>query len=207
MNKLLPVLLLAYASTTQAVTATRLEVPVTYHPNAGVVDSVKNECQIEDMLKTRVSKVLGKLNGTGDGTLETGANPAGDNVLRLKITHVLGVGGGAWSGPKAITLTAELLEDGKVVRQTKINRWSVGGVFGAFKGTCTILERSADAISKDLSRWVRNPAYQIVEEPAPKEATTPKETAAPAPNADTPQTVEAPQMIQATQATEQKVEN
>ena len=64
----------------------------------------------------------------------------------------------------------ELLENGKVVRQTKINRWSVGGVFGAFKGTCTILERSADAISKDLSRWVRNASYAIVDEPAPKEA-------------------------------------
>lgn len=203
MNKLLLTILLAYASTTQAVTATRLEVPVTYHPNAGVVESVKNECQIEDMLKTRVGGVLGKLNGTGNGMLETGADPAGDNVLRLKITHVLGVGGGAWSGPKAITLTAELLEDGKVVRQTKINRWSVGGVFGAFKGTCTILERSADAISKDLSRWVRNPAYKIVEEAAPKEAAAPTPNVDAAPPADAPRATPAVQAAEVTQAAEQ----
>lgn len=169
MKKLLPLMFFAYATAPLAVTATRLEVPVTYHPNAGVVASVRSECQIEDMLATRVGRVLGKLNKTDSGTVNTGADPSGDNVLRLQITHVLGVGGGAWSGPKAITLTAELLENGKVVRQTKINRWSVGGVFGAFKGTCTILERSADAISKDLSRWVRNASYVIVDEPAPKE--------------------------------------
>ena len=160
----------AFATAALAAPVTRLEVPVTYHPNAGVAPNVKEECQIEKMLATRVGTVLGKLNKTGDGTIEVGTDPAGDNVLRLQITHVLGVGGGAWTGPKAITVAADLLQDGKVVRHTKVNRWSVGGVFGAFKSTCTILERSADAISKDMNRWVRDASYKIVEEPAPKDA-------------------------------------
>lgn len=153
-----------------AIASVRLETPVTYHPNAGVVESVRSECQIENMLANRVGEAFRRLNRGGGSTVEAGVDPAGDKVLRLQITHVLGVGGGAWSGPKAITLTAELLEDGKVIRQTKINRWSVGGVFGAFKGTCSILDRSAEAISRDLSRWVSNPSYQIVDEPTPKEA-------------------------------------
>jgi len=170
MKKTLLTILLAYATTSWSATSTRLEIPVTYHPNAGVVENVKRECQIEDMLATRIGNALRKRNRDGNGTVEVGADPSGDNVLRLQITHVLGVGGGAWSGPKAITVNAELLENGKVVRQAKINRWSVGGVFGAFKGTCSILERSADAIGKDLSRWTQNAAYKIVEEPAPKEA-------------------------------------
>ena len=169
MKKLLPLVFLSNASVALAGT-TLLEVPVTYHPNAGVVAAVKQECQIETMLSTRVGTMLGKLNKTGDGTIAVGLEAPDSAVLRLQITHILGVGGGAWTGPKAITLTAELLEGGKTVRQTKINRWSVGGVFGAFKSTCTILERSADAITKDLSRWVQNPSYKIVEQAAPKEA-------------------------------------
>ena len=169
MKKLLSVILFANASAALAAT-TLLEVPLTYHPNAEVVAAVKQECQIETMLSTRVGAMLAKLNKAGDGTIETGAVASDNTVLRLQITHILGVGGGAWTGPKAITLTAELLENGKVSRQTKINRWSVGGVFGAFKGTCTILERSADAITKDLSRWVQNPSYKIIDQPAPKEA-------------------------------------
>ena len=169
MRKLLPLVLFANASVAIAAT-TLLEVSVTYHPNAGVVAAVKQECQIETMLSTRVGTMLGKLNKTGDGTIAVGVDAPDSAILRLQITHILGVGGGAWTGPKAITLTAELLEGGKTVRQTKINRWSVGGVFGAFKSTCTILERSADAITKDLSRWVQNPSYKIIEQAAPKEA-------------------------------------
>lgn len=89
----------------------------------------------------------------------------------MQITHILGVGGGAWTGPKAITVNADLLDpSGNVMRHTKINRWSLGGFFGGFKGICSILDRSAVAIGKDLGRWVRDPSYQIVEEAAPKEA-------------------------------------
>jgi hypothetical protein len=196
MNKSLIIFFLACASSAQAATETRLEVPVTYHPNAGVVEHVKNKCQIEDMLQTRVGAVLRRLNGTGSGIVESNEDPAGDQVLRLKITHVLGVGGGAWSGPKGITLSAELLEGDKVVRHTKINRWSVGGMFGTFKGTCEILALSADAISKDLSRWVRNPGYRVVEENAPKEHEAPtaepgggNNTDAEAPVVQTPETL------------------
>jgi hypothetical protein len=172
MKKLFLIGLMSYGTAAFASAgATLLEVPVTYHPDAGVVENVKQECQIENMLQHRVGPVLAKLNKGGDGTIATGADTAGATLLRLQITHVLGVGGGAWSGPKAITVTADLLDpSGKVLRHAKINRWSVGGMFGAFKGTCTILDRSAAAIGKDLSRWVRDPSYQVVEEPEPKEA-------------------------------------
>ena len=169
MRKLLPVILLANASTVLAA-STLLEVPVTYHPNADVVPKVKEECQIENLLANRVGAMMAKINKTGNGTTPAGVELPDSALLRLQITHVLGVGGGAWSGPKAITVTAELLENGKLMRQTKINRWSVGGVWGAFRGTCSILDRSAIAIAKDMARWVRNPGYQIVEQPAPVEA-------------------------------------
>lgn len=180
MKKLFLVGMLGYGAAAFASTGnTLLEVPVTYHPDAGVVENVRKECQIEDMLSHRVAPVLAKLNKGGDGTIAAGSDAADATLLRLQITHVLGVGGGAWSGPKAITVTADLLDpSGKLLRHTKINRWSVGGVFGAFKGTCTILDRSAAAIGKDLSRWVRDPAYKIVEEPAPKEAEAAPEAAA-----------------------------
>ncbi|MBM3115797.1 hypothetical protein [Jeongeupia naejangsanensis] len=182
MKKLLVLGLLAAATNAPAANkAVLLEVPVTYHADAGVVAKVKEECKPEEQLATRVGEVMKKLSREGTGTVASAAEAAeaGDAaVLRLQITHVLGVGGGAFSGPKAITVNAELLEGGKVVRQTKINRWSIGGVFGAFKGTCSILDRSAAAIGKDLGRWVRDPSYQIKEEAAPKDAEPEKQAAA-----------------------------
>ena len=150
--------------------AVLLETPVTYHPQADVSDKIKQECKIEDMLAQKVGAALARNNKDkgGDGTIAAGAPTGEASVLRLQITYVLGVGGGAWSGPKAITVAADLIEDGKVARQTKINRWTTGGMFGGFKGTCALLERSATAIGKDLGQWTRDPSYKIAEEPEPK---------------------------------------
>lgn len=102
---------------------------------------------------------MAKINKSGNGTLAKDANASDVTLLRLQIIHVLGVGGGVWTGPKAITVTADLIENGKVARHTKINRWSVGGMWGGFKGTCSILNRNVEAIGKDLNRWIRDPSY------------------------------------------------
>lgn len=137
-----------------------LETPVTYAANASVVQKVKDECHLEDSLVKYIGEALAKENGS-EGTAASGAAPADAGVLRVRITHVLGVGGGAWTGPKAITVSAELLENNKVKRQTSVNRWTTGGMWSGFKGTCTILERSAAAIGKDLGRWSFDPSAPV----------------------------------------------
>ncbi len=164
---------LATLAVASAQAATRLEVPITYMANAEVAEGTKRDCKIEEMLSSRIGPMLGKLYKIDNGTVDTGTDPAGDKVLRVQISHVLGVGGGAWSGPKAITVQAELLDGGKVTHTTKINQWTTGGAFGGFKGTCEILERSANAITKDLNKWVQNPATKIEQKPAPKDAPAP----------------------------------
>ena len=156
----------------------RLENPVSYHPSAGVDETVRSECQPEAMLVKHVGNQLKRLYRTDNVLVSKGAEAPGSPVLRLQITHVLGVGGGAWSGPKAITVSAELLGNDGEIRRTKINRWSVGGMWGGFKGTCTILDRCAVSIGKDLARWVKDPAFKIKEMPAPKEGEAPPQVAA-----------------------------
>lgn len=173
MKKLTLALCLAGIAATGAQAATRLEVPVTYMANAEAVEDTKRDCKIEEMLSSRIGPMLGKLYKIDNGTVAVGVDPAGDKVLRVQITHVLGAGGGAWSGPKAITVLAELLEGGKVAHYTKINEWTTGGLFGGYMGTCAILERSANAITKDLDEWVQTPSTKIDEQPAPKGAPVP----------------------------------
>lgn len=155
-----------------------LETPVTYASGAGVVERVKDECHIDDLLAHRVGDALARLNRTGEGTIDVNSAPGDAQVLRLQISYVMGVGGGAWTGPKAISLSADLLDGGKVVRHAKFKRWSVGGVWGAFKGTCSILDRTSLIISKDLRRWVHNPRYVIKDDDAPPEAASATEAGA-----------------------------
>ncbi|MDR5750116.1 MULTISPECIES: hypothetical protein [unclassified Caballeronia] len=161
------------ASSAFAANPVLLETPVTYAPDARGVEQVKSECRVDDLLTHHIGDVLRKLNKAGDGTTASQTDAGGATILRVQITNVFGVGGGAWSGPKATTVLADLLEDGKVIRHTRVNRWSVGGMWGAFKGTCSILDRTAIVIAKDLGRWVRDPSYQIKEEAPPQEASAP----------------------------------
>ncbi|ARN19407.1 hypothetical protein [Piscinibacter gummiphilus] len=155
MKHLIPVALLAACATASHAAPVYLETPVTYAPNAGVVDKVKEECKIEDMFVREASPFFSKANG-GEATIAADADPKASRV-RVQITHVLGVGGGAWSGPKSMSIEASLVENGKVTRTTKLTRSTTGGAFGGFKGTCTILERSAKALGKDVVGWVANP--------------------------------------------------
>ncbi|WP_460527820.1 hypothetical protein [Chitinimonas naiadis] len=169
MKKLLLLAVLAHAASALAADKVLLEAPVTYHANASVVDSVKTECKIEEMLTRDVGAALVKVNKGGNGTVASAAEAGDAAVLRLQISHVLGVGGGAWSGPKAITVYAELVENGKVTRSGRVNRWSTGGMWGGFKGTCSILDRCSKALGADLSKWVVDPSFKLEEIPAPTE--------------------------------------
>ncbi|MET0352024.1 MAG: hypothetical protein ABW067_19655 [Rhizobacter sp.] len=155
MKRLIPAALLAACATAATAAPVYLETPVTFAPGAGVVEKVREECKLEDMFVREASPFFAKANG-GDATIAADADPQASRV-RVQITHVLGVGGGAWSGPKSMSIEASLVENGKVTRSTKLTRSTTGGAFGGFKGTCTILERSAKALGKDVVGWVANP--------------------------------------------------
>jgi len=83
-------------------------------------------------------------------------------VLQLRIIHVLGTGGGAWSGAKSVTVEGELIENGEVIGSFTGSRYSGGGAFGGFKGTCDILGRCIKALGKDIAGWLRNPTMNAM---------------------------------------------
>ena len=137
-----------------------LETPVTYAQGASVVETVRRECGVEGLLERDVNKALAKANGTAEA-------PADAPRIRLQINDVFGVGGGAWSGPKSVSITASLVEGGKVTQTTQLRRTTTGGAFGGFKGTCAILERCTTALGTDVVRWAANPtAVDPKREPA-----------------------------------------
>ena len=56
-----------------------------------------------------------------------------------------------------MTVKGTLREDGKPIGNFTAERFSGGGVFGGYKGTCAIVGRCAKAIGKDISIWLQNP--------------------------------------------------
>lgn len=84
------------------------------------------------------------------------ANAKG-KLLSVKITGLVGPGGGAWSGAKQVTIDGVLTENGKTLGTFKGMRVSGGGTFGAYKGTCSILGRCVKALGKDVAGWLKAP--------------------------------------------------
>lgn len=162
------------SSAAMAYEKTYLETPINYLPEASVISKVKDECNVESMLDQHLGHNLGRLN-KGEGTVIEGSNEINGHILRVKIARVMGVGGGAYSGPKSITVVAELLDGDKLKRQTRLTRWSLGGVFGPFRGTCSILDRAAISIAKDLTHWVKDATYVVKEDADAKDDRDPKE--------------------------------
>ena len=151
MNKIALFLLLAASASAHADGVT-LAAPVTYAAEASVVTKVRQECQLENRLATDINAALANT-----------TTPAGE-ALRVTILDVMGVGGGAWSGPKSISLRVELMKDGKVERSTRLTRTTGGGAFGGFKGTCAMLERDSATLGKDVARWAGNESYTTGED-------------------------------------------
>ena len=90
-------------------------------------------------------------------TLVDAAEGAAGRVLEVKITSILATGGGAWSGPKQVRCTGILFQDGQTVASFHAQRTSGGGMYGGFKGTCSILDTCIEELGEDITEWLRAP--------------------------------------------------
>lgn len=118
---------------------------------AASVDAPKviEECDLQNRLPGYLAEAAPN---TGPGAATAG------KVLTLEISHVMGFGGGLYSGPKQIVVKGTLTEGGAVTGTFEAKRTTVtGGAFGAYKGTCSLLHRTAKAVAKDVSGWLPAP--------------------------------------------------
>lgn len=117
--------------------------------NLNVPQAVRNECQLGEKVSTFLAEFAPDVR-VSDDTKQ-------GRYLRMAITEVNAFGGGAWSGPKWMTVTGTLVEDDKSIASFRAKRFSTGGAFGGFKGTCAIIGRCTKAIAKDIAEWLKNP--------------------------------------------------
>lgn len=131
--------------------------PVTIDPASQIPDAVREECRIDYQLQNDILAALQHYDPAAAATTDADKGDA----LRVTITYVLGIGGGSWTGPKAIAVKAEYLTDGKVAFTTKMRRRS--GI-GGFRGTCTLLDGASRGLAKKLAKWAQRPKSNIREE-------------------------------------------
>lgn len=145
---------LTLVHTAAAAEKLHVQTPAGLDKDVAINEKVKAECAVED----RVAYFVREHAKDSFEVVATKTLPAsGGKTLSLTILQVQGVGGGAWSGAKAITLQGSLKDGGKEIGSFTARRSSGGGAFGGYKGTCSILERCAKALGKDISQWLASP--------------------------------------------------
>lgn len=128
---------------------------VPFDKNSQASDAVRKECTLDTRLPEFIEA---QAKEQGIKVVRGSATPQGKGrVLVMEITHVLGIGGGAWSGPKSVTIEGKLYDNGKLIGSFKARRQSGGGAFAGYKSTCAILGRCIETLGSDVAEFLAKP--------------------------------------------------
>lgn len=138
---------LGLASSAAAGTQVLKDIP--FAETTDVRAAVREQCK----LGTKLAGFIAESNASVELVEKLG----GGSVLVIHITEVHAPGGGAFSGPKWLESKGTLKKGGKAVASFRAKRFTTGGVFGAFKGTCAIIARTTKVMGQDIGAWLENP--------------------------------------------------
>ena len=141
-------------------TGTLIIKPVAFKNDAYIRDAVKQECDLDGKLTQFVEQFAAGHYATIVTDSNTGSADA--QILTMEIEEVQGAAGGAWSGAKSVVVKGSLSQKGKLLGDFKARRYSGGGMFGGYKGTCAILGRCVKTLGKDVAEWLAHPTSQAV---------------------------------------------
>lgn len=125
---------------------------ISFASGSNATDAVKRECGLETKIPTYLAQYDSSV------TLVDSVKGAKGRVLQLEIAEVFAPGGGGMTGIKRVVVTGKLYENGKLIGNFRAQRGSTGGYWGgSYKGTCSILQRCAMALGKDIANWLKAP--------------------------------------------------
>jgi hypothetical protein len=126
-----------------------------YAPTSTVADNIKTECSLPS---AQTDSVVKQLNAAGISAQAAGAGevPAQGRFLKLQIESAVSAGNAFTGHQKQVTTSAELFENGASIAKTVKTRDSMGGVFGGYRSSCSVLHRCTSALGKDIAAWLKS---------------------------------------------------
>lgn len=134
------------------------EIP--FSPDAEVRKAVRTDCHLPEKLSRFIKEYASDYSSQ---ILSESTNaPKGAQILTVEIFNVMGGGGGAWSGGKSVSIKGALQQNGETIGSFKARRFSGGGMFGGYKGTCSIMGRCVKTLGRDVAEWLRHPSQNAI---------------------------------------------
>jgi hypothetical protein len=149
-------LISALAASLPAVADERLflQVPAAIAPTAPMPDAIRKECAVDQLVAAQTLLAMNK-RISGVQAVEDPALAGGGNLVELSVMAANGEGGGGFTGPKSMTVRAILKKNGVTVATTLFTRTSGRGMTTGFlSGTCSVMDRIAGALGKDVAVWL-----------------------------------------------------
>lgn len=144
------------ASTPEDAPVIRVAQSVPYSDDATIANNIRQECNLEEQFSEFIAQY-----GADQGIRferSAAVDPTdGGQVLMVELTDAVS-GGNAWIGHRKVTEAAgTLYEDGEAQASFTSRRFSGGGAFGGFKGSCSVLGRTVQVMGRDIASWSTAP--------------------------------------------------
>jgi hypothetical protein len=131
--------------------------PVPYAEDSDIASNIRNECKLGDKLAHFIGE-FARARGDAVSFAPQVDEATPGRVLQVEIRDALSMGN-AWTGHrKSVSVRGRLFADGEVVGTFKGRRDSMGGMFGGYKGSCSVLGRTVKALGQDIATWLQSPA-------------------------------------------------
>jgi hypothetical protein len=152
-NKLIVIAAAVCLSGAAQAQSLQVQRPVPYAEDNDIADNIKNECKINEEIVDSLKEHAASGVEFTSGAVDTGSG----RVLQLEIVDAVSMGN-AWLGhQKYMKVKGALYEGGKKVAGFKGRRNSMGGAFAGYKGSCSVLGRTAEALGEDIATWLQAP--------------------------------------------------
>ena len=130
--------------------------PVAFNEDAEIPKAVRAECKLDEELPDAIAATA-KEGGVPVTFAPQVTSATTGRALELEITDVAADGNGFIGHRKSMSVRGKLYDNGQVVGSFKARRTSMGGAFGGFKGNCSVLSRTVNAIGEDIGGWLAAP--------------------------------------------------
>lgn len=137
-------------------TAIKIQKIIPYAKGSKVSTSIKNECKIQSQLSEYIQAYAA---GEGVGVVrnrKVSKNSKG-KVLMVSITEAVSSGNAFIGHRKYSSIKGTLYNNGKKEAGFTAARLSGGGMWAGFKGSCSVLGRTVQALGSDVTLWLKHP--------------------------------------------------
>lgn len=121
-----------------------------------IATNIKTECDLPGKLSAYIAEYAEERRISTRFADAVSPNDAG-RVLVVEIDEAVSRGNAFIGHQKFTRARGALYQDGQELGTFVAQRYSMGGAFAGYKGSCSVLGRTVKAIGKDVAEWMAAP--------------------------------------------------